>query len=128
VRLIRSVIKFCRGGKPPYNTNDVRIAQLDNCTSPKGMISQAHNMTVNCFHGGKQYTELYRRCTGEISLTICLFHSHGVITPSMPNIPYLHSLPYPLCAYVYITNHHRITMTGVNVKEHHMGEVTWPFD
>ena len=61
-------------------------------------------------------------------MTICLSYSHGVITPPMPNIPYLHSLPSPLCVYVYIMKPDGITMTGVYVKEYHMGEVTWPSD
>ena len=101
VRLVRRAIRFCRGGELPDGINDVRTAQLDNYTSQRGMISQAHSMTVNCFHGGKQYTELYRRCTSEILLTICLSHSRSVITSSMPNIPYLHSLPFSLCVCIY---------------------------
>jgi hypothetical protein len=60
VRLDRYVIIFRRGGKLRDDTNDVIIAQLGDRTSQRGMISQVCNMTVNCFYGGKQYTELYR--------------------------------------------------------------------
>ena len=87
---------FCRDGM-----NGVGTTQLGNRTSQRGMISQVCHMTVHCFHGGKQYTELCR-CTGEILLTVCLSHSHGVTTPSMPNIPYFHGLPFPLvCLCIY---------------------------
>ena len=51
----QTVIRFYRGGKLPDGMNAVRTAaQLDNRTTQRGMISQAHNITVHCFHGGKQ--------------------------------------------------------------------------
>jgi hypothetical protein len=46
VKLVRRVIRIRRSGDLPDDMNDIRIAQHDNHTSQRGMISQAHNMTV----------------------------------------------------------------------------------
>jgi hypothetical protein len=60
VILVRHVIIFCRGDKLLDGAIGVIITQLDNRTSQRGMISQVCTMTATCFHGSKQYTELYR--------------------------------------------------------------------
>ena len=46
--LVRRVIRCRRGGELLNSMNDVRIAQLNNRTSQRGMIRQVRNMTVNC--------------------------------------------------------------------------------
>jgi hypothetical protein len=52
LKLVRRAIRCRRGGELLDEANDVRIAQLDNCISRRGMICQARNMTVNRFPGG----------------------------------------------------------------------------
>ena len=49
VRLVSRVIRFRHGDDLLHDANDVRIAQLDNRTSQRGMIRQVCHMTVNCF-------------------------------------------------------------------------------
>jgi hypothetical protein len=46
VKPVRRVIRIRRSGELLDDMNDVRIAQHDNHTSQRSIISQAHNMTV----------------------------------------------------------------------------------